>query len=68
MRIPNKAGKILTWILVAFMAVNVTVSGFAVVRWAERVNGTEASGAFEEFIDERFPDERMERIYPNMDF
>lgn len=68
LRIPNKAGKILTWILVAFMAVNVTVSGFAVVRWAERVNGTEASGAFEEFIDERFPDERMERIYPNMDF
>ena len=68
LHIPNKAGKIITWLLVAFMIVNVTVSGCAVMRWAERVRGVEASGAFEEFIDQRFPDERMERIYPNMQF
>lgn len=68
LHIPNKTGKIMTWILAAFMAVNVVVSGFAVLRWSERVKGVEATGVFEELIDERFPDERMERIYPNMKF
>lgn len=68
LHIPNKTGKIMTWILAVFMAVNVVVSGFAVLRWSERVKGVEATGAFEELIDERFPDERMERIYPNMKF
>lgn len=66
--IPNKMGKIITWVLVVFMLVNVTVSGVAVMRWAERVKGIEASGTFWGFIDERFPNERMERIYPNMVF
>ena len=58
----------MTWILAAFMAVNVVVSGFAVLRWSERLKGVEATGVFEELIDERFPNERMERIYPNMKF
>lgn len=68
LHIPNKMGKIITWVLVVFMLVNITVSGVAVMRWAERIKGIEASGTFWEFIDERFPNERMERIYPNMVF
>ncbi len=68
LKIPNKTGKILTWILAAFLVVNCAVSAVAVWRWSERINGIEASNSFEEFIDERFPDERMERVYANMEF
>lgn len=68
LHIPDRAGKIITWVCVVFMIFNAAVSVIAVARWSERVRGTEAEGAFEEFVDERFPDERMERIFPNMKF
>ena len=68
LRIPNKAGKIVTWILVAFMVVNATVTAAAVYRWSERSQGHEAANALEAFIDERFPDNRMSRIFANMEF
>ena len=50
------------------MAVNCLVSAVAVWRWAERVSGVPAENGFEELLDARFPDERMERIYANMSF
>ncbi len=68
LRIPNKAGKIITWILVAFMVINAAVTAAAVYRWSERSQGNSASNALEAFIDERFPDKRMERIFANMEF
>ena len=61
-------GKTVVWILLAFMVVNSAVSGAAVYRWAERTAGKEASGSLERVLDERFPDERMERIYANLEF
>ena len=68
LKIPNHAGKIVTWVLTVFMAVNCLVSAVAVWRWAERVSGVPAANDFEELLDARFPDERMERIYANMSF
>ena len=68
LKIPNHAGKIVTWVLTVFMAVNCLVSAVAVWRWAERVSGVPAENGFEELLDARFPDERMERIYANMSF
>lgn len=68
LKIPNKAGKPLTWALTAFMIVNVIVSCVAVGRWASRREGAEPSNAFWAFVDQRFPDERMERIFANMSF
>ena len=44
------------------------VSLAAVGRWSERVEGLEPSNAIEEFLDERFHDERMEQIYANMEW
>lgn len=66
--IPNKIGKIVTWLIVAFMAVNIIVTVTAVYRWTERISGDVASNAFEEFVDRRFPNERMEHIFANMKF
>lgn len=68
LKIPNRAGKIITWVLVAFFVFNATVSGIAVFRWSQRVKDVAPSNGFWEFIDERFPDERMEGIYANLRF
>ena len=68
LKIPSKAGRPLTWALTAFMIVNVIVSCVAVARWASRREGEPPAGPFWEFVDRRFPNERMERIFANMSF
>ena len=64
-KIPMFWGYVLTWILVAFMSVNILVSMAALVRYDMRADGKPAESGWEKMIDERFGDERMERIYPN---
>lgn len=68
LKIPNKAGKIITWILVAFFAFNSFMTLTSMARWTQRMNGIEPSTKFEEFIDNRFTDSRMEKIFANMKF
>lgn len=68
LKIPNKVGRPLTWALTVFMIFNVIVSCVAVGRWAQRLEEKEAPNSFWEFVDERFPNERMERIFANMSF
>ena len=65
-KIPKKAGIVLTWIMIVFMIFNMAVSAFAMARYSARnTTGAEASTSLDIFMDEHFPDERMERIYPN---
>lgn len=68
LKIPNKPGKIITVVLTAFLAWNSVVSLAAVHRWTERLQNQPASNAVEQLLDERFPNERLERIYANMEF
>lgn len=68
LRLPQRSGVLITRALIVFMAVNCAVSGLAVLRWSERVQGIEAQNAYEAFMDEHFPDARMESIWANMDF
>ncbi len=68
LKLPEKGGKILTWAFTIFFVLNIAVSGISTYRWSQRVDGVEASSAFWEVIDERFPDERMEKIFANMEF
>ena len=68
LKIPQKAGKIATWILLAFFIINSVVTCVSIYRWTERQTGVEAPDSFWSFIDERFPDERMERVFANMKF
>ena len=65
-KIPRRAGKPVTWVLLVFMAVNMGVSALALARYVERNAGVEARAGWEIQMDERFDDARMERIYPNM--
>ncbi|MDO4555592.1 MAG: putative ABC transporter permease [Lachnospiraceae bacterium] len=68
LKIPNHSGKILTWALTLFFVFNCVMSLAAVFRWSERASNLEPSNSFEVFLDERFPDERLEKIYANMEF
>ena len=64
-KIPLKQGPIITWILIIFMLANILVSTLALTRYDQRAHNESAANAIEQFIDERFPDSRMEKIYPN---
>ncbi len=68
LKLPDKAGKILTWAVSIFLIVNCLVSGAAVLRWSERQQGLPANNVVEQVLDARFPDERMEKVYANMSF
>lgn len=68
LKLPNRAGKILTWVLTIFLAVNCVVSAAAVYRWSERLHGEPAKTWIGDVMDARFPNERMQRIYANMKF
>lgn len=68
LKLPNRFGKTITWILVIFMIYNSVMSLLAMDRWSERVQGQAATSVVDTFFDEHFPDARMERIYPNMSF
>ena len=64
-KVPMKPGKIITWLMVLFMCVNMLVSSMALIRSTERANGIPATSSWQETMDERFDDERLARIYPN---
>ncbi len=64
-RIPKKIGKIFTWVFLIFMICNVAVSSMALVRYDARGNGKIAENQMEKYLDQNFPDERMQKIYPN---
>lgn len=68
LKIPNAVGKSITWVLLAFFIMNASMSTLAVTRWSQRIEDIEPANAFWEMMDERFPDERMERVYANMVF
>ncbi|HJB29562.1 MAG TPA: putative ABC transporter permease [Candidatus Blautia faecavium] len=64
-KIPKIWGYILTWILAAFMTVNMLVSGLALIRYDQRAGGPPAASGWEHIIDTHFDDSKMQQIYPN---
>ena len=68
LKIPNWIGKPLTWVLLVFMLFNSVMTSATVLRWMQRRNDVPADNAFEEWMDETYPDRRMEKIFPNLEF
>lgn len=68
LKVPDRPGRILVWILTVFFIFNAATSGISLYRWSQRVCDVPPGNAFWETIDERFPDARMEKIYANMEF
>lgn len=55
-------------VLTVFMAANLLLSAAAVLRWRDRRNGLAPKNRVEAFIDERYGEDVMERVYGNMRF
>ena len=65
-RIPKRIGPSVTWLLILFMVFNMAMSGLALARYTERQTmASPSAGALAHYLDSHFPNERMERIYPN---
>lgn len=72
-KLPKRFGAILCNFLIVFMIFNMAVSAAALARYTQRntqgsaaeQNVSQAAQAVNSFLDSHFPDERMERIYPN---
>ena len=68
LKISNKLGKILTISFTVFLIIDYAISGIVVYRWMNRQNDIPAKTSIEQKIDEYYPDEKMEKIYPNLEF
>lgn len=68
LKIPNKVGKPLTSLLLVFMIFNSFMSASVVYRWYGRIQNKPSTNIFETYIDNHYPDERMEKIYANLEF
>ena len=65
-RLPLRIGRVLSWVLILFMVVNIAVSCLAMGRYTQRQTmDAPPDTALGQLLDRRFPDSRMERIYPN---
>ena len=65
-KIPNSIGPTLTWVIFVFLTLDMGISLMAVKRQTERHNGIEAHNKIQEFLDEKYNDELLEKVYPNM--
>lgn len=65
-RIPRRPGILFSWILAVGLSANMLVSALAVSRWSERQQGIPAENAVADFLDNRYPNEMLAEIYPNM--
>ncbi|MDD2980944.1 MAG: putative ABC transporter permease [Hespellia sp.] len=64
-RIPQKIGKVATWLLILFMCCNVTISCMSLIRYEERENGIKAESEIQIWLDKNYDNQVMEKIYPN---
>lgn len=65
-KLPNKIGKILTWVLVAIVSFDILFSSGAVLRQRERRKQIPADSAIDVFYDTHFDDETLSFFYNNI--
>jgi len=64
--IPVKMGRICCHILIVFMVFDMAVTAIALTRYRERQNQMVPDHAIESWLDDHFPNQRIEQMYPNM--
>lgn len=57
-----------TIVLMIFMTYDLTISALAADRQSERVENIPPSNRFEKYLDKRYPDEYMKKIFNNMKY
>ncbi len=68
LHIPDRAGRVATWLLLAFLVFDGVMTTGACLRWNQRNKAVEADSRVEQFFDEHFPNERMKEIFINANF
>ena len=63
--IENKKWRIITYILILFILIDIVVSSLACLRQFERYKGIEAKKYIDVFLDVHYPDEFLKKIYTN---
>lgn len=67
-KIPRKVGKIVCNCILVFLICDALISSLALIRYTQRHIGNPPRNQYEEYLDEYFPDERMEKVYPYAKF
>lgn len=62
----TRQGRVVTAVLAVFMAADITLSAAALIRYDTRTQGQAAGNTVEAFLDERFGDDVMARVYPKL--
>lgn len=65
-KIPRNPGVFITYILLLFMILNISISTAAVYRESERYQNIPPQNFAEIFLDTHYPDDFLHKIYPNM--
>lgn len=66
--IPRRAGRRLAVLMAVFLTFSTLLSASALYRMDQRRAGVPAGSAVDVFLDEAFPDARLQARYPNMGF
>ena len=61
----NKKWRIITYILMLFILIDIVISSLACLRQFERYKGIEAKNYIDIFLDIHYPDEFLNKIYTN---
>lgn len=65
-KIPVRYGKQLTFVLLAFMIFDMSISAMALIRSYQRQQNIEAQSFVGEFLDEQYPDKFIVKRYQNI--
>ncbi|MDO4293041.1 MAG: putative ABC transporter permease [Eubacteriales bacterium] len=65
-KLPVLGAKIATWAIIVLMACDALISAAALGRYEERRQGKAADTAVGTFLDVNYPDDRLEKVWPNM--
>lgn len=65
-KIPVVIGKVLTWVIFALLILDGLISGAALLRYVDRIDNPEPDNFIEVFIDDNYPDEMLDKVWPNL--
>ncbi len=65
-KIPNRIGKKLTWILIIIVLFDIIFTSKAVLRQTDRRHNIPPKNSIERFYDDKYNDDVLKKIYPNM--
>lgn len=65
-KIPPLAGKIITWVVLLFMACNGLLTAAVMARYTARQSQPDPKNIVEQLLDEQYDDELVEQRWPNM--